>query len=106
MVIGDKRIKIVSGDTYQKRVIIDDIDNEIIKSIYFTSKELNICRELVFRDGAYILTLNSEETKYDEIFRGYYDLTIEFIDGKINTIVYQKPILIEPKENEVCCYGK
>lgn len=106
MVIGDKRIKIVAGDTYQREIEIKGIDNSYIKHVYFTSDALNICRKLDFYDGVYILSLSSEETKYDEILRGYYDLTIEFIDGKIMTIVYQKPLLIEPKENEVCCYGR
>lgn len=101
-----KEITIVQGDTYNCEVELENFNLDVEVEIYFSCKELNICKKLIYDDfyKSYILTLLPEETKnfpkgvYD------YDYTIK-ISTAIKTIQYKSTMVILEKNNEVVCYG-
>lgn len=101
-----KEITIVQGDTYTCEVELENFNLDVEVEIYFSCKELNICKKLVYDDfyQSYILSLLPEETInfpkgiYD------YDYTIK-ISTAIKTIQYKSIMSILEKTNEVVCYG-
>lgn len=105
MVIGDREIKIIQGDSYRREITIENISNELIEGVYFTCGDLDICRKLDFYDGVYILSFTPQETEEIGKFNGNYDITIKFVGNVVNTIQFRSPINIIPKNNKVTCYG-
>ena len=105
MVIGDRKIEIIQGDSYKREIVVEGVDNELIEGIYFSCNDLNICRKLDFNDGVYILSIFPQETQEIKNFQGNYDITIRFADNTINTIQYRSPFVVKEKNNQVKCYG-
>ena len=104
MIIGNTKLEIIQGDTFVKTITIGGItdSSKIIKNIYFSCAELNISRKLNNPEtNVYELLIHSEETNEMKEFYGTYDLTIEFVDEKINTFIYNSQIVIKPKKNKV-----
>lgn len=105
MVIGNKLIRIIQGDTYQLNVSITDNSEMVsnIASVYLSCKGLNITQELEYNSelNKYIFSLFPEETirltpgNYD------YDLTILFEDDNVYTTLYRAEFIVLPKVNEV-----
>lgn len=106
MVIGDKKIEIIEGDSYKREITVEGVDSSLIEGIYFSCEVLKICRKLSFEEGVYILSFTPEETEKMGKFQGNYDLTVKFIGNIINTIQYRSPFIILPKNNKVMCYGQ
>ena len=107
MIIGDRKIEIIQGDSYTRNITIQGVDIALIEGIYFSCETLGICKKLEYDDEQkkYILSFTSEETNNIAKFEGNYDLTIKFIDDQINTVQYQSPIFIRKKNNKVTCYN-
>lgn len=106
MIIGDRKIEIIQGDSYTRNITIQGVDIALIEGIYFSCESLDICKKLEYNNeqNKYILSFTSEETSNIDKFEGNYDITIKFIDDKINTVQYQSPIIIKKKNNKVTCY--
>ena len=101
MVIGESKITIVQGDSYERYITIDGISLDLIEGIYFSSDKLNISKKLILKSNVFVLSLTSEETKDLPVVNTNYDLTIKFNNNKINTIQYQATISILKKNNKV-----
>ena len=106
VISGNTQISIIQGDSYSKKISFTNIDNSLIKSVYFTCKVLNLKKELVESNGIYFLDFTKEETENYTPVQGNYDLTVEFTDSKINTIVYNSFIEILPKTNTLDIAGE
>ena len=106
VISGKTEISIIQGDSYSKKISITNIDNSLIKSVYFTCKILNLKKELVHSNNQFILDFTKEETQKFNVCQGNYDLTVEFTDLKINTIVYNSFIEILPKTNTLDITGE
>lgn len=106
IVIGNSTIKLVQGDSYQRSLTLEGIEPVSIEGIYFSCKGLNICKKLDYVDGVYTFNLSAEETKNFKEFYGDYDITIRFIDNKIQTAFYKAIFNVLPKTNEVSCYDE
>ena len=94
-------ITIIQGDTYECEVSIEGVLVEIIDKIYFSSNQLNVCKELEKRDGKFVLKFTPEETMKFETGNLSYDFTIYFVDKTIQTVQYKARISILPKVNKV-----
>lgn len=102
-IIGNVEIAFVQGDNFTKIISIEDIDNRIIEGIYFTCKDLNICKKCIFYKEEYILEFTSEETEKIKPYIGTYDLTIRFVKDEVITICHNTPFIVLTKKNEVTC---
>ena len=106
MVKGKAKIEIIQGDSYQKNVVIENVQHEFIDSVYISCKGLNICQQLTYSSqrDKYTFFLTRQETTdlpngtYD------YDLTIKFMDDIVKTIPYRESLVILPKLNKVGCF--
>ena len=102
IISGTPDIKIIQGDTYTKQIKFTNVDYSLIEYVYFSCKILNITKKLdKLDDGVFQLYFLSAETKLFPVISGNYDLTVKFVDTKINTIVYNETITILAKSNEV-----
>lgn len=103
MVEGSKGIVVVQGDSYQKNLIVEDIDPITIDAIYISSRDLKISKQLVY-DGdthKYVFTLSPQETENLQSMSTTFDITIYFADGNVKTISYKARIEVLPKINKV-----
>lgn len=100
-IIGNSNIEIIKGDTYQLNITLEGVELKTISNIYFSSKSLDITKELVKQQNEFKLILEPNETIKFKIGSFDYDLTIKFVDDKIKTIIYRSFISILPKINEV-----
>ena len=96
-------ITIIQGDTYECEISIEGVLVEIIDRIYFSSNQLNVCKELEKRDGKFVLKFTPEETMNFETGNLSYDFTIYFTNNAIQTAQYRNRISILPKINKVQC---
>lgn len=105
MVIGNKVIKIIQGDTYQMNISITD-NSEVVRniaSVYVSCKGLDLTQELEYSNelNKYIFALYPEETirltpgNYD------YDVTILFEDDNVYTTIYRAEFIVLPKVNDI-----
>lgn len=103
MICGKVNIIIVQGDSYQKKVKIEGIDNEMIEGVYFSSDKLKFSKKLTYSmvEEKYIFSLTPLETETFPAGKGDYDITIKFIDDKIKTISYRESFDVLPKINKV-----
>lgn len=101
VVSGNTEISIIQGDSYQKSIEITNVDTELIESIVFSCKALNLTRELTksLIGNKYELYFTSTETAAFSVLNSNYDLTVKFNDGKIKTIIYNSFIEVLPKNN-------
>ena len=101
-----EELVIIQGDYYGLEVTFESVVLELIDKVIFTSKELNICKELVYNDelGTWLFELSSNETK--QLTDGHYDydITIKFTNGENVTAIYNYGICVKEKENKVDCY--
>lgn len=101
VISGNTQISIIQGDSYQKSIEITNVDTELIESIVFSCKALNLTRELTksLIGNKYELYFTATETLAFSVFNSSYDLTVKFKDSKIKTIVYNSFIEVLPKNN-------
>lgn len=97
---GDSEIVIIQGDTYRREINLD-IDRELVKGLYFSCADLNICRECYYEDEAYILEFQPYETESLDKYTGTYDLTLELLDNSILTLCLNKSLIILSKKNKI-----
>lgn len=104
MTEGNSTITIIQGDSYDRTITIEGIDTELIKEVYISCSELNLCKQLIKSpDGSFTFSLSSEETKGFKEFYGNYDLTVKFNNNKIKTLLYKSFIKILAKTNGITC---
>lgn len=99
---------IVQGDSYKAKVIIKNadgtvVDRNLIDKIYFTSKSLNVQKQITYDTDLsnYILSLTPAETKLFKPEEHSFDLTIIFTSESIKTVTYEGVILVLAKHNEI-----
>lgn len=105
MITGKINIEIIQGDTYQKNVLIENVDLSLIEGVYFSCKELNICQKLEYDNdiNRFVFLLTANQTKDLNPIYTDYDITIKFNDSKIKTVSYRGSCSILPKINKVGC---
>lgn len=102
-----KSLEIIQGDTFCANIVFktdgQEIDHSVIDNIYFTSKDLNIQKVLIYDDiqDKWQLFLSSQETSIFKVGVFTFDLTIKWLDNEIKTPVYQSSVRICKKNNEV-----
>lgn len=101
MVIGESKITIIQGDSYERYITIETGENNLIEGVYFSSEKLGISKKLIERNNIYIIRLTPEETSILPVVNTTYDLTIKFQEEKVNTVQYQETISILRKNNKV-----
>lgn len=99
------RLEIVSGDTYDILIEVENFDSSLIEKIVFSCKALDLIKDFD-RDWAensnlFALRFDSEETKNFPPKCFDYDITVIFTDGTINTATYRSAIKIYPKVNKI-----
>lgn len=103
---GNIRLQIIQGDSFDRQVYVEGVETAKIEGIYFTCEKLGICKKLVLtKDSYFILSISAEESSKFPKIDASYDLTIKFIDDKIQTATYCSQISILPKINKVTCSG-
>lgn len=99
------RLEIVSGDTYDILVEVENYDVNLIEKIVFSCKDLNLVkdfdRDWTENSNLFALHFDSEETKNFPPKCFDYDITVIFTDGTINTATYRSAIKIYPKVNKI-----
>ncbi len=105
MVKGNAEIRIIQGDSYQKNVIIENVEPSLIVAVYFSSNKLNVCKQLDYdsENNKYKLFLTRQETALFEKGVYDYDITIKFERDVVRTIPYRTSLTILPKVNKVGC---
>lgn len=107
---GNIRLQIIQGDSFDRQVYVEGVETDKIEGIYFTCEKLGICKKLVLtkditKDSYFALSISAEESSKFPKIDASYDLTIKFIDDKIQTATYCSQISILPKINKVTCSG-
>ena len=101
---GNIRLQIIQGDSFDRQVYVEGVETDKIEGIYFTCEKLGICKKLVLtKDSYFALSISAEESSKFPKIDASYDLTIKFIDDKIQTATYCSQISILPKINKVTC---
>ena len=104
MVEGNVRLKIIQGDSFDRQVYLEGVKVEEIEGIYFSCKELGICKKLPLIDNEFFsLNFTVEETKKFPKIETDYDLTIKIIGEKVRTEIYNSQLTVLPKKNVVTC---
>lgn len=105
MIKGKAEIRFICGDSYQKNVIIENVDKLLIEAVYFSSEKLGLCKELeyVANTNKFKLFLSRQETAMLEKGVYDYDITIKFLSDVVKTIPYRASLIIQPKINKVGC---
>ena len=105
MIKGKAEIRFICGDSYQKNVIIENVDKELIEAVYFSSEKLGLCKELEYisETNKFRFYLPREETATFEKGVYDYDITIKFINNVVKTIPYRSYFVVLPKVNKVGC---
>ena len=100
MVKGQKQIKIIQGDSYQLNVSVTN-NSYIIDHITVSSKKLRILKTLVYDSSSnkYMFIMTPEETAVLATGNFDYDLTIFFVDDKVQTVAYRPEFVVLPKTN-------
>lgn len=96
-------IVMVKGDTCHRNITIKGADPEIISNVYFTCNKLGISQNLEYDQETqkYILHLDANDTiNYKQITTDY-DITIEFFDESIRTVVYRGKFVVVDKNNPI-----
>ena len=101
MIIGESKITIIQGDSYERYITIEGIDLDLIEGVYFSSAKLNCSKKLFLKNTDYVLSFTPEETMSFPVFNTNYDLTIKFVGNKVNTVQHHSIITILPKTNKV-----
>lgn len=103
MIKGDSGIIVIQGDTYQKSVIIENVDSELIDDIYISCKDLGINKQLEYdnENDKFVFTLTSQETINLKSMTTTFDITVYFKDSKVKTVSYKSNIQVLPKTNAV-----
>jgi len=103
MIKGNKEILVVQGDSYQKNVIIENVEPINIDAIYISCKDLAINKQLTYNneEQRYEFFLSADETMNLKSMLTDFDITIYFTDGKVKTISYKAKINVLPKINKV-----
>mgnify|MGYP000201033360 CR=1 FL=1 len=103
---GNIRLQIIQGDSFDRQVYVEGVETDKIEGIYFTCEKLGICKKLVLtKDSYFTLSISAEESSKFPKIDASYDLTIKFIDDKIQTATYCSQISILPKINKVTYSG-
>lgn len=105
MVKGKAEIKIIQGDSYQKNIIIENVDKQYISNVYISCDKLNICKELEYinETNKFRLYITRQETESFEKGLYDYDITIKFVQDVVKTIPYRASFVVLPKINKVGC---
>ena len=94
-------ISVIQGDSYCLELDTKNVDSEIIKDIYFSSKYLGVCKKLRYDkiNEVYTLELTPEDTRNFLTGEGDYDITVHFIGDAMETTLYRSTLKILRKSN-------
>lgn len=103
MVQGNKEIVVVQGDTYQKNILVENVDPVNIEAIYVSCRDLGINQQLAYDSqiNRYIFVMSAEETAKLQSMVTTFDITVYFLEGKVKTVSYLARINVLPKINKV-----
>ena len=92
---------VVQGDLLEVYYKLTGVDLECVKAVYFSCDKANIRCELPYSKlmGAYCLRLPSTCTKLLTPVICSYDITVEFVDGNMLTLLQQYPFAVLKKRN-------
>ena len=102
---GNVRLQLIQGDSFEREIYIEGAELNIIEGIYFSCEKLKICKKLYLNGEYFVLNFTPEETINFPKSEVDYDLTVKFIDNKIETVSYRSQLTILPKINKVSCFG-
>lgn len=97
-----EEIKIIQGDTYEAKLKCTGIDDlSIIEKIFFSCKDLEVCKEIKYDEevGSYVLKFTPEETAKMPDCISDFDITVKYTDSNVQTPIYRKKITIQRKVN-------
>ena len=97
-----EEIKIIQGDTYEAKMRCIGIDDlSIIEKIFFSCKDLEVCKEIKYDEevGSYVLKFTPEETAKMRACVSDFDITVKFVDSNKHTPIYRKKIIVLRKVN-------
>jgi hypothetical protein len=102
IISGTPDIIIIQGDNYQKKIYFTNFDINLVDSVFFSCKVLNLSKKLDKINTEYfLLSFTSEETEKFAPLKGNYDITVVFTDSKTKTVLYNSFIEILPKINTI-----
>ena len=97
-------ITLIQGDDLGLDLEING-DEEIlqeIKDVFFSCKDENISKKCTKIDeNLYFLDISAEKTKLFVPKIASFDITLQFIDGRVVTKVYQNKLQILKKRNKI-----
>lgn len=105
--VFNSKLVIIQGDTFYRQVTFEGVSIDKISGVYFSCAELGVCKKLLYNEEYqnWELELTSSETENLQEFSGTYDLTVEFFDKRITTVIYNGLLSVKEKQNKVKCYG-
>jgi hypothetical protein len=102
----EEEIEVIKGDTLELSFEVENIEIDLIKNVYFSSRNL-LTKEFLWDEISekYRLTISSQETEIFPVGKASYDITIIFVDETVKTIQYRGPLVVYPKDNRVNING-
>lgn len=95
-------LKIIQGDDKNIKVNFTGAGADQIQSFYFSSASLGITKHFTEKiDGAWIITLTSEETKSFTKGTHSFDITVTTLGGETITSIYNGTICVHEKTNKI-----
>lgn len=98
---GNTNLEIIQGDTFSLTIRLENVDLTTIDKVYFSCKELGICKEFFRMEDAFDLDIPCTETCDYKKTVCCYDITIKFNSGRTTTVEYRGKLKILPKVNEI-----
>ena len=94
-------LKIIQGDTLNLTITVE-AGAELIEELWFSSKYLNISKQLTkINDTQYLATFDAEFTCDCKTCLTTYDITAILKDNQVSTLVYQEELQVLKKENAI-----
>ena len=96
-----EEIKIIQGDTYTAKMNCIGIDNTLISKMIFSCNKLGVCEDILYDESAkcYVIKLTPDKTASMAEGVSDFDITANFKDGSVRTLVYRKKIIVQRKVN-------
>jgi hypothetical protein len=94
-------LELVQGDTFLLNVTLENVDLDQIEKVYFSCKELCLCKEFVRNGDVFELEISCDETCNLNKTICCYDITAVLAGNKVKTVEYRGTIQVLEKTNKV-----
>ena len=98
-----KSVMVIQGDVLEEHFELIGIAPEVVKTVCFRSEGAKLLCECPYSNlfGAYCLRLPSTVTEELAPVICSYDLTVEFADGNVMTLLHECPFAVLKKRNYI-----